>query len=354
VPAPSQLHDLACVVHLHSTYSDGTGTVGQIAKAAVQSGVDVVLLTDHDTLEAKDRGEEGWHGPVLVLVGEEVSPRGGNHYLAFAIDRRIDHRGLSGAEICEAVRNAGGFGFAAHPLSSGSVRFKRAGRGMPFRDLDSEALHGFELWSFATDTVERLPGIPSALRFIAAPGRVLEHPPEENVREWERLCLQRPVVAIGGLDAHQFGLRVGPVVPVRVMSYRRSFRQLRTHVLADDLLSGDLETDRGLVYSALRRGRCYIALDSLGPARGFSFHAEGPAGRLEMGAEAEAGDWTLHARLPAPARLRLVRDGQEIASHEGPVLARRVREPGVYRVEALRHAHGRERTWVLSNPVYLR
>ena len=29
-------------------------------------------------------------------------------------------------------------------------------------------------------------------------------------------------------------------------------------------------------------------------------------------------------------------------------------EPGVYRVEAYRDAHGRERTWILSNPIYLR
>jgi hypothetical protein len=28
--------------------------------------------------------------------------------------------------------------------------------------------------------------------------------------------------------------------------------------------------------------------------------------------------------------------------------------PGVYRVEAYRDTHGRARTWVLSNPIYLR
>jgi hypothetical protein len=354
VPAPSQLHDLACVVHLHSTYSDGTGTVGQIVKAARRSGVDVVLLTDHDTLEAKDRGEEGWHGPVFLLVGEEVSPRGGNHYLAFGVDRPIDHRGLSGEEICNAVRDAGGFGFAAHPLSSGSERFRRVGKGMPFRDLDCEALGGFELWSFATDTAERLPSIRAGLRFIATPERVLDHPPEENVREWERLCRERRTVALGGLDAHQVGFRIGPVVPIRLMAYKRSFRQLRTHVLVEGPPTGELEADRERVYSALREGRCYIAQDALAPARGFSFHAEGPDGRLEMGAEAPAGDWTLRARLPAPARLRLLRDGAEIASVDGPVLGQRVTEPGVYRVEARREAHGRERTWVISNPIYLR
>ncbi len=80
------MHDLSCVIHLHSIHSDGTGTVAQIARAARRNHVDVVLLTDHDTLEARRQGEEGWHDSVLVLVGEEVSPRRRDHYLAFGIE----------------------------------------------------------------------------------------------------------------------------------------------------------------------------------------------------------------------------------------------------------------------------
>src|SRR5438067_11421938 len=110
--------DVACVVHLHSVHSDGTGTVDQIAAAARRAGVDVVLLTDHDTLEARRRGEEGWHGDALVLVGEEVSPIDRDHFLAFGVESEISRR-LSGPEICDAVRAAGGFGFAAHPFSRG-------------------------------------------------------------------------------------------------------------------------------------------------------------------------------------------------------------------------------------------
>ena len=56
----------------------------------------------------------------------------------------------------------------------------------------------------------------------------------------------------------------------------------------------------------------------------------------------------------APARLRSVRDGAEVRDPRGDTLEHRADAPGVYRVEAYRDAHGRERTWVLSNPIYLR
>jgi hypothetical protein len=339
------------VVHLHSTYSDGTGTVPEIARAARRAGADVVLLTDHDTLEARDRGEEGWYGEVLLLVGTEVSPRRRNHYLAFEVDRLIDHEGLDAAAICRAVREAGGFGFAAHPFSRGSQRFRDRAPGMPFEDLECDALHGVELWSFVNDTGEAVGSIAQMLRFVAMPGRVLDHPPEHNLRTWDALCQSRRVVAIGGLDAHQFGKRIGPVVPIRVMAYRRSFRYIRTHVLCEAAPRRELEHDREQVYAALREGRCYIAVDSVAPARGFRFEADD----LRMGSEAAAGPRrTLRVQVPLPARLRLLRDGVEIAGGEGSALEHEVDEPGVYRAEAYRRAKGRERTWILSNPIYLR
>jgi hypothetical protein len=342
------MHDLACVVHLHSTYSDGTGTVKQIAKAGRRAGADVVLLTDHDTLAAKRNGEEGWYGGVLLLVGEEVSPKRRNHYLAFGIDEEIDHSQLDAAGICAAVRAAGGFGFAAHPFSHGSQRFSRAGTGMPFDALDE--LDGIELWSFVTDTGESVSSVREMLLFMAAPGRVLDHPPERNVRAWDELCRRRRVVALGGLDAHQFGKRIGPFVPLRIMGYHRSFRYIRTHVLCEQPLTGELATDRERVFGALRSGRCYIAVDSIAPAGGFRFEADD----LPMGAEAPAAARRLTVRVPLDARLRLLRDGREIAAGVGRTLEAEVDAPGVYRAEALRRSRGRERTWILSNPIYLR
>jgi hypothetical protein len=332
------------VVHVHSTHSDGTGTVPEIAAAAARDAADVVLLTDHDTLAARRAGEEGWHGDVLVLVGEEVTPKDRDHFLAFGLDREVS-RNQSAAGIVSDVVSRGGFGFAAHPFSHGSPRFSRV-RAMPWTDFDCEQIDGLEVWSFVTDTGEKLESLADAARFVLAPERVLDHPPAHNLAEWDRLCQKRRVVGIAGIDAHQIGIRVGERVPVRLMSYARSFRFLRTHVLCSEPVSGELEHDRDQVFDALRAGRCYMAVESLGPPRGFMFSA----GELPVGAEAAFDGQTLTVTVPKPAKLRLIKDGQPIAEHEGTAFEHRTSEAGVYRVEA----HLGDRTWILSNPIYLR
>jgi len=318
------VHDLTCVIHLHSLHSDGTGTVEEIAGAAARAGVDVVLLTDHDVMAA----EPGYYGDVLVLVGEEVSPRGGNHYLAFGLDHPIDHSGMGAADIVRAVREAGGFGFAAHPFSKGSERFRQG--PMAWSDLD--CVDGIEVWSFVTDVAERIESIPQALRFLLAPERYASGPPEGNLREWDRLNRSRRVVAVGGVDAHQIGKRVFNRWVIRLMGYARTFRQLHTHVLLAEPPTGELEHDRAQVYDALREGSSYIAVDHLAPAAGFAFWED---------------EGVVRARLPRPAEIRLLRDGEEVARTDGAELDHAVAEPGSYRVEARLDG----RVWILSNPV---
>ena len=73
-----------------------------------------------------------------------------------------------------------------------------------------------------------------------------------------------------------------------------------------------------------------------------------------MGEEVEAGPRTLHARVPRPAALTLLRDGEPIATADGTEISVDVEEPGVYRFEATLPHLGRDRAWILSNPVYLR
>ena len=351
MPVPEE-QDLTCVVHVHSTYSDGTATVPEIIAAAAENAVDVVLLTDHDSLEARRAGWEGWHDPVLVLIGHEVSPRGG-HFLAFGLEEEIEHRGLDEGDICRSVSERGGFGFAAHPFSEGSRMSRLIGRPHPWSSIADCPDAGIELWSLVTDAAEGWRNPLEAIAFLRDPRRLLDGPPARHLREWDHLCRQRRVAAIGGLDAHQTGIRVAD----RVLSpfpHRRYFGYLHTHVLCDRPLIGELEHDRPLVYAALREGRCYLTLDAFGPARGFHFWAARDDEMLPMGSEATAGRWSLHARVPRTARLRIVRDGAAVSEVEDEAIDYVTTTAGVYRVDARIEAEGRERTWIVSNPIYLR
>jgi hypothetical protein len=319
------VHDLSCVVHLHSLYSDGTGTVEEIARAGARAGVDVVLLTDHDVMKATP----GWYGDVLVLVGVEVSPAGRDHYLAFGLEQPLDHAGMSGPDIVRAVRASGGFGFAAHPFSRGSERFRQ--KPMAWSDLSE--VDGIEVWSFVSDVAESVGSVRAALRFLLAPERMVHGPPEENLRAWDALNRSRRVIGIGGVDAHQFGKRLPGGLVVRLMGYARTFRQLRTHVLTEELLSGDVQHDQAQVFDALRAGRCYIAVDHLARPAGFAFWADSEG---------------VHTRVPRPASLRLVCDGTEVArAVDAASLDHAAGAPGSYRVEARLDG----RVWILSNPL---
>jgi hypothetical protein len=348
----AQPHDVSCVIHVHSTYSDGTATVAEIASAARAVSVGAVLLTDHDSREAARRGLERWHEDVLVLVGHEVTtPRG--HLLAFGTEQEIDHRGIGELEICERLRCAGGFGFAAHPFSKGGKMSRTVIRPHPWSALEECIDCGIEVWSLFTDTAERWPNPAAAWRFLRDPERRLDGPPRANLDRWDRLCSVRRVPAIGGLDAHQSGIRIAGRVLSPVPN-ERYFRLLRTHVLLDGPLTGRFADDRAAVYEALREGRCYLALDALAPASGFDYYASAPDGRtVEMGGEAPLGQWTLRAHVPRPAQLRLLVGGRTVLETTGPELTYVVDRAGVYRVEArLPGPHGR--LWVVSNPIYLR
>src|SRR5919109_3155835 len=93
-------------LHMHTTYSDGTGTVDEVIQAARDAGLRWIVITDHDTLEG--RPFEGWRNDVLVIVGHEITPDH-NHFLALNVDEVID-RTLAPQDYVDAVYARGGFG----------------------------------------------------------------------------------------------------------------------------------------------------------------------------------------------------------------------------------------------------
>ncbi len=113
-------------LHTHSTASDGTLPPGELVRCAVQAGVDVLALTDHDTTagigvaaEAAQGTRVGlvagvevsvtWRGRVIHIVGLHVDPacaelqqglceiRNFRAWRAEEIGRRLQKEGIPGA-----------------------------------------------------------------------------------------------------------------------------------------------------------------------------------------------------------------------------------------------------------------
>jgi hypothetical protein len=351
---PEPLIDISCIVHVHTTYSDGTATVPELVGAAADAGADALLVTDHDSLGA--RGWEGRHDGVVVLVGTEVSPRGG-HYLAFGVDREIPHAGLSAVEIAESVRAAGGVGFAAHPFSCGghmlsSALARRIVRphGWPALE-DPRGCDGVELWSLTTDAAEGWRTPAEALRWLRDPeAATASGPPASHLARWDALSARGRIPAIGGLDGHQPGIRVGGRV-LSPLPHRRTFNLLRTHLLCQRPLSGDAAADWRTVLAALRAGAAWLHCPCVAPAQGARLWVERADGSVvAMGAEAPAEPSVLRVRLPREADLRVVCDGAPRADSWAAALDLDIAGRGAYRLEA--RIGGR--LWLLSNAVHLR
>ena len=126
----STLFEIAGNFHLHTTSSDGTVGHRQVAAMAAQSGLDVIICTDHNVWVP---GVEGRYThpetakEVLLLMGEEVhdeerSPQV-NHYLCLGVDRELRAHAARPQALIDAVSRHGGLGFIAHPVERAAPLF---------------------------------------------------------------------------------------------------------------------------------------------------------------------------------------------------------------------------------------
>ncbi len=352
------MHEYTGVIHIHSEYSfDGRTPVSEMIRAARMSGVHFLALTDHACVTARERGWEGWHDGVLVIVGQEISPRF-NHYLAFGscgtVDIPDDTEGVAPQSYIDRVHEAGGIGFIAHPDHRGAPVFHV--KHYPWTDWDVSGFTGIGIWDFMTDWQQSLTGQFLAFASYLMPALFLRGPERETLARWDALGRERRIPGIGECDNHDtkkqwFGVTL-PVFP-----FSRVLPILRTHILTEEPLSGEPGPAVVTVLEALEQGRSFVANDWLKPSVGFRFYAERPGGIVVMGGEVPfrlAEKCVLHVQAPGVARIRLLRDGRTIREERGRSLSVPAPGPGVYRVEVDRWAWGRRRPWIYSNPVYLR
>ena len=120
--------ELVVNLHMHTTYSDGSGTHAEIVQAALRAGVDAAIVTDHNVLVSgpSDYYQNGSRR-VLLLIGEEIHDQARqpqkNHLLVFGNGREFSTLAYEPARLLEAVRNAGALAFIAHPVDPPAPAF---------------------------------------------------------------------------------------------------------------------------------------------------------------------------------------------------------------------------------------
>lgn len=343
------MHYVRGALHMHTTYSDGSGSVEHLARSAREAGLEWIIITDHDTLDG--RHHEGRLHGVLVLIDHEITPDR-NHFLALDIDEVIDNK-LAPQDYIDAVYERGGFGIIAHPDEQVANSFKDIYRWDDWtvdgpRDRAGRSV-GIELWNLMSDWSEVLTGRNKELLYLL-PRLGLRGPTPETLAWWDQLNLSgKRTFGVGGVDAHAFK-RKAPWGELEIFAYPWIFGTLTNYLLLDDPPSDDIQTAAGQVYGALRDGRCYFLNRLEGDCPALTFHAQRGGDQWAMGAQVslEGGPLTIVADTGLDADVRLIHNGR-VAARGLRALRQTVAQPGVYRLEA----YAKGRPWLYANPIYI-
>jgi hypothetical protein len=323
------------VIHVHTTFSDGSGTPEEVIRAARAAGAKFVVITDHNNVDA--RPFEGDHDGVLVIAGTELSTSSG-HILGLGIEDPLYRFSGDPLDGLEDIRDLRGFAVAAHPMNP-RADFQFTGWDLP-GPWGVELVNGDSEWRTAGWRALLTPALYGLNRRYALL-HLLNSPGPALVR-WDRLLADRDVAGIAGTDAHG-----------GFPSYESLFTLMRSYVVLTAPLTGRFGEDRRAILDALQHGRSYVGVDGLADAGGFSFVAEADGHRWTMGdTVAPVAGLRLEAggRVPAGSHFVLVRDGQPMTETQG-MLDVAVPGAGVYRTEV--HVDGASVPWILSNPIYI-
>jgi hypothetical protein len=348
-------------LHAHTPYSDGEGSHSTIAKAAQAAGLDFVVATDHNILV---KGVEGYYGDdtsgyVLLLTGEEIHDRTrqpqSNHLLAYGLTRELAQCAADPQVLIDTVGREGGLSFLAHPHDPDMTRIRQM-KGIPWTDWQVERYTGLEIWNYMSSFKGVLTGsLVNIGRAVFRPEEAITAPDPATLALWDELLGQgKRIVGIGGSDAHGIVFRLGLFEHI-VFPYDFLFSCVNTHVVASQPFSGDWERDQATLYRAIQQGNTFIGYDLLGSTRGFRFTANGQNSTTILGGSIRLGPGvTLQALAYERSHFKIIRHGKIVAEASGVEnLTYTAREPGAYRVEVWREFKGRERAWILSNPIYV-
>ena len=350
------------VIHVHSVFSDGGGSPRDIADAASEAGLDFVVLTDHNTDEARKKGFEKNYGKTDLFVEMESSTPVGHAISFFSESSSL--KNMTGEKIVSATyqqflnneRYSGLFSAIAHPSN---VK-------MPWGRLD-QFPEGLEVVNFDSSWRRQLSDSP--LQFLVTIGiypfnaflsavRFFEIYPKDFAA-WDEMTSRGPGhFAYLAHDTHS-KVKINPSQFFRWPDYLETFK-LASNVL---FLSGpkaqDFESRKIQYYKSLREGRVAIHYHSVYPFLSNRWEMRcdgqeyGPGDVISVSKKCEA---IVHTpKTPFDKAVRVIKNGEVVkewllpaestASETLPLVS-----PGSYRIEVWAKLHTALRL-ALSEPV---
>ena len=340
--------------HVHSSRSDGTGTVEAIARAAAGAGLQFVVLTDHGDATTPPRPPAYVDG-VLCIDAVEINTHDG-HLVALNLPGAAPYPLAGDArDVIDDLHRLGATAIAAHPDSPApSLRWRGGASfdGLEWINADAE-------WR---DNSTRELLAATARSLVRGPEAIatLFERPRFTLQRWDAALRSRRIVGLAALDAHA---RLGadaeemPGVAVAWPSYGTLFRTLAQAVILDAPLSGDAAGDARAILASLTAGRTFSIVRAIGGPASLEAVAEQAGARAGIGEALAHWDPTAPTRLRAgvpqapDARLTLSVSGQIVAGGQGSLDVIRPLTPGAYRVEAF--LPGSTVPWIVANPIYL-
>ncbi len=339
--------------HVHSIFSDGSGSVENIALDAQEQNLDFVILNDHGRPNLQSAASTSWTHGILLIGASEFSLHAG--HLAAAGYRIPGY--IFPPEAQEAIAEVDrdeGVTFISHPLD----------RKIPWTDWQVRGFTGIEILSLyqmaRKNLLYSLTLFP--LQYLLIPDFAMTSVityPEKELTLWDRFNREGKYYGIYALDAHA-KVEISEKSRLRIPSYSAMFRILNLYVKVDREMDRDARAASSTIISALRRGNFFSAIESLAAANGFeNYYVEQDGRQVEMGGEALAAGGTLVLRLPFTFQTDILikKDGKAfrtIEDNSRQTITVPLNEPGVYRCEISQHS-GRfsDLPWILGNPIFV-
>jgi hypothetical protein len=352
------MEEITCNIHIHSTFSDGSGSYSSISEAAAAANLDVIILTDHNVWV---KGYEGYYQhqgkSVLVLTGEEVHNQDRdpqkNHMLVLGAETEVAADAYDPTKLINTIHKHHGLSFLAHQDETDLKLVHET--DISWVDWQVDGYDGFEIWNHMSEFKTRSQKTPDLIRNVLTPEMYAVGPLQVTLNRWDELLVSgKRLTAIGGSDSHMLKFNLGKVVKW-IFPYQFHFSCINNHLLLTEKLNGDLKHDKALIYAALKSGSSFIGYDLPAQTRGFSFNVYNEAASAGIGQEIDLTQGaTIQVRLPSRADIHLIKNGKCIyQSTDMDRLAYPVNEGGVYRIECYRDYQGQKRGWIFSNPIYM-